>query len=111
MVGFAQEHAHGAIEKGPLFKQDAAPSIERLPACNLKVQLEKLPAKARAHALRRMKEYGIGEHDLTCLHADQDGEMFFQCSDVPDEVIEDAAIEPLDAGASTMWDSGFTPSG
>ncbi len=107
----AAEYAHERAGVSAIFSHDASLHIEALPNCRLKTELAQLSPKAREHALRRMRTYGVATHDLNCLHADAQGEMFFQCSDVPDEVVDDAAAVVETSAGASIWEDGFAPSG
>ena len=99
-----------AVERGPIFKQHDALQLDQLPNCRLKEQLARLPAHTRNGFLRQMQKYGIGHHDLNCLHADSHGKMHYQCSHLPDPDAAAMAAPDEEAGP-TIWENGFTPSG
>jgi hypothetical protein len=83
--------------------------LDQLPAGRFRTRLEQLPDAARGRALRWLRSMHFTEHDLTSLHADRDGGIFYVCETgmIPEE--SPAADAPLEVGLAAVPVSPFPP--
>lgn len=81
----AQLHAEAlpfkpAENAGRYFGKGAPSTLAEIPPCELRTQLESLPAEAQQKALRTLAKMEFHENDLNSLHVDPTGGIFYGCT-------------------------------
>jgi hypothetical protein len=87
--------------KAKIFGLGQPQTVKELPPGQLKRKLESLPPKARANALRWLQDFSFPESDLETLHADDQGNIFYGDTLLPEQT-DAAASAPGEAGAAPV---------
>jgi List-Bact-rpt repeat protein/metallopeptidase family M12-like protein len=85
---------------GRQFPVGAQRRVEDLPVGRLRTQLERLPVQARERALAWMGSFHFTDLDLSSLHADPEGGIFYADDFDPAPVTADSGSEPPIAEAA-----------
>ena len=93
-----------------VFGQGQPQSVQELPNGKLRSRLESLPSQARSRALRGLQDFSFPEADLATIEIDNNGDIFYGDTLLPDpEQVEAAennvAAIPLAAPAGTLDDA------
>ena len=113
-VLFVSTSAFAQSEQGKssrVFGQGQPRSVQELPAGKLRNRLDSLPPQARGKALRWLQDFSFPETDLATLEVDDNGDVFYGDTLLPDpekvhaaETIESATP---DAAPGTTLDDAF----
>ena len=87
-IGFAQSEQG---QNGRMFGQGQPASVQDLPPGQLKNRLEGLPAKSRGKALKWLQEFSFPEADLQVIQIDNEGNVFYGDTHLPDPALIDSA--------------------
>ena len=93
-----------------VFGQGQPQSVQELPNGKLRNRLENLPPQARSRALRWLQDFSFPETDLATIEVDNNGDIFYGDTLLPDpEQVEaaesNAAATPEAAPSSTLDDA------
>ena len=107
--------AYAQSEQGKIsrvFGQGQPQSVQELPNGKLRSRLESLPPQARGRALRGLQDFSFPETDLGTLEVDNNGDIFYGDTLLPDpeqvEAAQSSAAAISEAAPSATLDDAFS---
>ena len=98
-------------ESAGVFGLGQPQSVQNLPASKLRSRLESLPPQARSKALRWLQDFSFPEGDLETIEVDDEGNVFYADTLVPDPervaASESAGAAVPESAPSTTLDDAF----
>ena len=111
---FVNGPAYAQSEQGKIsqvFGQGQPQSVQELPYGKLRSRLESLPPQARGRALRGLQDFSFPETDLGTLEVDNNGDIFYGDTLLPDpeqvEAAQSSAAAISEAAPSATLDDAF----